>query len=246
MASSINLHFTLFYEIHVNNENYDTVFHRHTNIYNQTVVSDGQCRSTKHEPECYKNLYQQKSKLLIWSQFRWKWHSSTDSIYAKFWNRNADRKIYTLPLLTDKNCWRLNSCWYSISSSHLTESRKFYLNSRLFYLIEKFPLPGQLLSVQTEIIMKSNKLKKINSNETDYNFTTEKFSLMALSSKTRVNDWTIQSLTSHHKFTANCQRPFCLCVDLIWLSCVVTHNWSCLWLSLTIGKSYFSIEYCLK
>ena len=47
-------------EILMNKENYDTVFHRHTHRFVQTVDSDGQCRSTKHEPECYKNVDQQK------------------------------------------------------------------------------------------------------------------------------------------------------------------------------------------
>ena len=48
-------------EILMNKENYDTVFHRHSHRCVQTVDSDGQCRSTKHEPECYKNVDQQNN-----------------------------------------------------------------------------------------------------------------------------------------------------------------------------------------
>ena len=47
-------------EILMNKENYDTVFHRHMHRRVQTVDSDGQCKSTKHQPECNKYVDQQK------------------------------------------------------------------------------------------------------------------------------------------------------------------------------------------
>ena len=52
-------------EITMDKENYDTIFHRHAHRCIQIVDSDGQCRSTKLEPEFNKNVDQQKNKLLI-------------------------------------------------------------------------------------------------------------------------------------------------------------------------------------
>ena len=47
-------------EMLMNPENYDSVFHRHTAKCFSTVDSDGQCQTTKHKEECYKNDEQKK------------------------------------------------------------------------------------------------------------------------------------------------------------------------------------------
>ena len=45
----------------MNKENYDTVFHRHPHRCLQTVDSDGQGRSAKHDTQSNKNVDKQKS-----------------------------------------------------------------------------------------------------------------------------------------------------------------------------------------